>query len=209
MPSPQYARVLEVLGKYMSPILARSVLKRAIERAGVDDMTLSESNLHQVIDNLEDGTRLFVERDKAGKLRDELVRLGGKRPDVAPAEIRIREERDISQARLDAWQMAERLGARRYTLQRVATIVSELARNIASYTGGGVIELTPNSERNTLGIRARDKGPGIPNLDEIMAGHYRSKTGLGVGIVATKRLADRFDIRTGVAGTTVEIEVRL
>ena len=58
-------------------------------------------------------------------------------------------------------------------------------------------------------IRAIDRGAGIPNLPQIMSGQYRSKTGLGRGILGTKRLADQFDINTGAFGTQIVAEVEL
>jgi serine/threonine-protein kinase RsbT len=56
---------------------------------------------------------------------------------------------------------------------------------------------------------ASDDGPGIANLDEIMAGRYRSRTGLGLGLLGSKRLSDSFDIQTSARGTCVTVEVRL
>ena len=49
-------------------------------------------------------------------------------------------------------------------------------------------------------VRATDTGTGIPNLDEDMSGKYRSTTGLGRWLLGVKRLADRFDIKTGKSG---------
>jgi serine/threonine-protein kinase RsbT len=43
----------------------------------------------------------------------------------------------------------------------------------------------------------------------VMSGEYRSKTGLGRGIIGTKRLADSFDIATSSKGTQILAEVRL
>jgi serine/threonine-protein kinase RsbT len=40
-----------------------------------------------------------------------------------------------------------------------------------------------------------------------MSGRYRSKTGLGRGLLGTKRLADNFDIATGATGTRIVVEV--
>jgi serine/threonine-protein kinase RsbT len=40
-----------------------------------------------------------------------------------------------------------------------------------------------------------------------MSGRYKSKTGLGRGLLGTKRLADRFEISTGKHGTRVVVEV--
>jgi serine/threonine-protein kinase RsbT len=92
----------------------------------------------------------------------------------------------------------------------VATIVSELARNIFMYTDGGTIDLVPTAEGPPrLLVRAVDRGRGIAHLDEVMSGRYRSKTGLGAGLLGTKRLVDRFEIETGPTGTRVEAEVAL
>jgi serine/threonine-protein kinase RsbT len=42
-----------------------------------------------------------------------------------------------------------------------------------------------------------------------MGGQYQSRTGLGKGLLGTKRLADRFQITTGAQGTQVTAEVAL
>ena len=83
---------------------------------------------------------------------------------------------------------ADDLAAVRATL-RVLTIVSELARNIASYSHGGSIELS-RQERAIL-VRAVDRGPGIADLPQILEGRYRSRTGLGLGILGVKRTAQK------------------
>jgi serine/threonine-protein kinase RsbT len=43
----------------------------------------------------------------------------------------------------------------------------------------------------------------------VLSGEYRSKTGLGRGLLGTKRLADTFDIATSPNGTHILAEVRL
>ena len=91
--------------------------------------------------------------------------------------------------------------------QKCITIVSELARNIVSYTPGGSLEIEIDDPTKRLRIRARDRGRGIKNLDEILRGEYQSKTGLGKGILGVKRLADGFDIKTGASGTEIRAEV--
>ena len=58
-------------------------------------------------------------------------------------------------------------------------------------------------------VIATDTGPGIANLDEIMSGRYKSRTGMGRGILGVKRLADRFRINPGPPGCRVEVEVNL
>ena len=50
-----------------------------------------------------------------------------------------------------------------------------------------------------------DTGPGIRNLEEILGGHYQSKTGLGKGLIGTRRLMDQFRIASAASGTVVEM----
>jgi serine/threonine-protein kinase RsbT len=139
-----------------------------------------------------------------------LSRASSVAPHVDPSSIDITVEADISRARNAARSMCETLGARGFSLQKVTTIVSELARNIQSYAGSGKIELlVKNGAKPRVVIRAVDRGPGIANLAHIMSGEYRSRTGLGRGILGTKRLADQFDITTGSFGTQIVAEVEL
>ena len=57
-----------------------------------------------------------------------------------------------------------------------------------------------------LTIRVEDQGPGIADLDRILAGQYKSQTGMGLGLVGARRLMDRFTIDTRPGeGTVVEL----
>jgi anti-sigma regulatory factor (Ser/Thr protein kinase) len=90
---------------------------------------------------------------------------------------------------------------------RAVTAVSELARNIYLYAQTGEVRLTLAEEpdRSLLfTVVAADHGPGIPHLDEVLAGRYRSRTGLGKGLMGARTLLDGFDIKTGPGGTTVK-----
>ncbi len=73
---------------------------------------------------------------------------------------------------------------------------------------GGEVELDLKGASRTFTVTAADEGSGIANLDEILAGRYKSKTGLGAGILGVKRLSDHFEIQTGPTGTRVRAEVR-
>ena len=53
-------------------------------------------------------------------------------------------------------------------------------------------------------ISVTDSGPGITNLAEILDGKYISRTGLGKGLIGTKRLMDHFAITTSPSGTSIE-----
>jgi serine/threonine-protein kinase RsbT len=137
------------------------------------------------------------------------------RPAAAAPEVRattylVRTEADASHARLAARLLCETMGGRGYECQKVATAVSELARNQIAYAGGGTIQLAPEqAPRRLLRVRAEDQGRGIPDLERVLSGTYRSKTGMGLGLLGVKRLADRFDVRTGPNGTQVDFEVWL
>ena len=132
--------------------------------------------------------------------------LAGRAAPAAPTalggdkRLAIDSEKDIASARLEAWSEAVRIGLSKFTSVKVATAVSELARNIVFYAGKGTIELRPRQDtRETrLEIVAADQGAGIEpeKLDAIFAGTFRSERGLGKGLVAVQKLVDEFQIDT-------------
>ncbi len=79
---------------------------------------------------------------------------------------------------------------------RLATAVSELARNIYMYAKTGTVSLRLVDEPAhwRFELDAQDKGPGIPHLDVVLSGAYRSRTGLGRGIIGTRTLLDEMKI---------------
>jgi serine/threonine-protein kinase RsbT len=119
--------------------------------------------------------------------------------------IPIRGEGDMNHARMIARETCKLVAMRGYQAQKVVTAVSELARNIARYAGSGQIRFRIDTNTEHIVISAEDEGPGISNLDEILAGNYRSRTGLGRGLLGSRDLADHFDIRTSPNGTTVRV----
>lgn len=127
--------------------------------------------------------------------------------------LAIDSEKDIAAARLEAWSEAVRIGLSKFTSVKVATAVSELARNIVFYAGRGTIELRSGQDtRETrLEIVAFDQGNGIEpeKLDAIFAGTFRSERGMGKGLVSVQKLADAFHIDTRPAqGTRVSCVFR-
>lgn len=109
--------------------------------------------------------------------------------------IELRLEHDIVLARQRARQIASLLGFDRQDEVRIATAVSEIARNAYQYARQGKVEFAvEEGGRPALVIRVSDKGKGIEKLEEILCGAYKSKTGMGLGIVGAKRLMDDFQI---------------
>lgn len=108
-------------------------------------------------------------------------------------------------ARQRAREISALLGFEAQDQARIATAVSEIARNAFRYAGGGEVEFALEGERapQLLSIQVKDTGPGIAQLDTVLAGQYRSATGMGLGIMGARRLMDHCAIRTGSGGTTV------
>lgn len=118
--------------------------------------------------------------------------------------LEVKAELDVVASRQRARQIAALCGLPSRDQVRVATAVSELARNLYNYTSGGRIEFAVEGETapQLLVVKIEDDGPGIDNLDLILSGRYRSSTGMGLGIVGAKRLVDQFDIRSAKPGGT-------
>ncbi|MCL0093919.1 anti-sigma regulatory factor [Dehalococcoidia bacterium] len=122
--------------------------------------------------------------------------------------ISIKDEYDIVSARSVGKQMAAEIGLGIVDQSRIATAVSELARNIVLYAGTGVVTFRRLNDggRSGLEIVARDSGPGIADVELAMQDGYTSGNGLGVGLPGTKRLMDEFEIKSEVGkGTRVMI----
>ena len=196
--------LLAVLGRYVSPTRAQSILVRARrEPPGARGATSAT----QLLARLAEGLRMFCGEADTRAAVAELTRLGSPRQ-VETIELELRIEADIARARLAARDLCQALGASPLVVQKLATIVSELARNIIIYAGRGQLAMRQcGPARRCVHVEARDQGPGIGNLEEILGGRYKSRSGLGLGILGTKRLADQFRIDSSPAGTRVEVEV--
>jgi len=119
--------------------------------------------------------------------------------------LRLRHERHVVHARQRARDIAALLGFEHQEQIRLATAASELARNAFRYASSGAVEfLVRDTSPQLFVISVTDSGPGIDNLSEILNGKYVSRTGLGRGIIGTKRLMDQFEIASSPAGTRVE-----
>jgi signal transduction histidine kinase/CheY-like chemotaxis protein len=120
--------------------------------------------------------------------------------------VGISYEQDVVQARRRTRQVAGLLGFDQQQQTRLATAVSEIARNAYQYGGGGDVQFGLEGETapQVLLIRVSDRGPGIKNLARILEQKYASKTGMGLGLVSARRLVDRFEIQSEPGrGTTV------
>jgi serine/threonine-protein kinase RsbT len=203
--------LIKVLERYLSTVNAKLLLERTLRERNLTLETFTAADLRKVGGALRRGIQLFVNDDRRTQALQEVAALCGSDSLMPePTSTAVVSEGDIVTACNHARQVCDTAGATSFAMHKVMTIVSELGRNMISYAGGGRIELTVvRAPTKRIVARAIDTGPGIGNLQEILSGKYRSKTGLGKGLIGTKRLADRFDISTGAAGTVVVVEIVL
>ena len=218
----------------ISEITQRSMFRRLGDLAESSVDRLTEAERRRALTEIEPSIRLFARSNSVELIAACAAALGlngglAKAPgpnaanaanaanwgsqrsaEVAPRSLAIESEKDIATARGDAWAEAVRLGLSKFKSVKVATAVSELARNIVFYAQRGTIEIQPlggTPQRSPrLVIVARDQGPGIEpaRLASAFAGTYRSERGMGKGLSAVKRLVDEFAIDTAPGrGTTV------
>jgi serine/threonine-protein kinase RsbT len=188
-------RAIKVLGEFVSPVIARSIMRVALRRRSLpeDHVGLTKQVLHAVIGCLD----LYLTDPRkrsecAGKLQ-QLIGEGAPRNE----RVLLAQEGDIVEARTAARRLAEQVGFGRTDQVKISTAVSELSRNAVSYAGGGEVQIAPlGSPRPGIRIQVADSGPGIANLAVVLSGTYSSKTGLGLGILGCKRLMDQLDIDT-------------
>jgi signal transduction histidine kinase len=125
----------------------------------------------------------------------------------------LRREQDVVLCRNRARAIAAAFHFDRQVQVRIATAVSEIARNAFCYAREATAEFSFVQNGNPANRRGsqsfvtivRDRGPGISDLSSVLAGTYQSKSGKGMGILAAKRLMDRVLIESATSGTTVRL----
>jgi serine/threonine-protein kinase RsbT len=122
-------------------------------------------------------------------------------------QMLIRKMEDIVIARSFARQVATKIGFGVADQTRLATAVSELARNVMQYASGGCCKITDVSDKNEmrLQIMIEDNGPGIADIEKSMKDGYSTSGGLGAGLPGTRRLMDEFSIESQPGLTRITI----
>lgn len=126
-----------------------------------------------------------------------------------PKVITISSDLDIVAARMVARDAARALGFGAIDQARIATAISELARNIYLYAGEGsvMVKETSNGLRRGIEVVCEDQGPGIADIELVMQDGYTSSKGMGMGLPGAKRLMDEFEIASKI-GTGTKITCR-
>jgi serine/threonine-protein kinase RsbT len=123
------------------------------------------------------------------------------------ARVSIENETDVVAARQKGRELAAACGFSSTDQTLIALAISELARNIVTYAQRGEIILkTAFGARRGIEIVARDRGPGIPDVELALRDGYSTTKSLGLGLPGARRVMDEFEIDSKLGtGTTVTV----
>jgi signal transduction histidine kinase len=122
--------------------------------------------------------------------------------------LELANDRDMIAARQRARQVSALLEFDAQDQVRIATAVSEVARNAVRHGGGGRIEFALEEEagrKAALSIVIVDEGPGIPDFEAAISGS--TPTGEPkLGLVTARRLMDGFELESAAKdGTSITL----
>jgi len=128
---------------------------------------------------------------------------------VELARLPIAKMQDVLLARFVGRDEATKMGFAPVILTRVATLISEITRNVVQHAGcAGEIQMgqVTEGEKHGLRIIVSDKGKGIEHPERFLE---EGKLGtLGAGLAGTRRLVDQFNIQSAPGtGTTVTMDI--
>ncbi|MFI5237372.1 MAG: ATP-binding protein [Ignavibacteriales bacterium] len=110
--------------------------------------------------------------------------------------LTVASDMDIIVARELGRKVGKELNFSQTDLTIIATVISELARNIIVFANKGSIIVKKIKQGSKLGIAitAEDNGPGIHDVFLAMQDGYSTGRGLGLGLPGVRRLMDEFEI---------------
>jgi len=204
------AKLTQILQGYVSKILAKSILTLSVSWAQVKLDNMGPEDRERLLRQITKGLKVYQKDPEKHRLCVDEVStlLSGTAPDREPEPTQlvtpVSDESGIVTARSLGRDMCKKLGFSSALQIKVATGISELARNIVQYAQKGTISIKGiSSPRKGIEIIAADEGPGIRDLETILAGEYQSKKGMGIGLMGTKKMMDDFEIETNPGQGTV------
>jgi anti-sigma regulatory factor (Ser/Thr protein kinase) len=110
--------------------------------------------------------------------------------------ITVQEQSQVSEARRQAAEVAERHGFGSADAGKVALVATELATNLIKHSPGGEILISTYEDRESNGVEliALDQGPGMANVAACLADGYSSAGTRGHGLGAVIRQSHFVDI---------------
>jgi serine/threonine-protein kinase RsbT len=124
-----------------------------------------------------------------------------------PITLKILTESDIIKTRQSIREMARHFCFGSADQSRIATAVSELARNVILYAKQGTCMMSHKIVNNEKCLRVvvEDQGPGIENVEAAMQDGFSTANGLGMGLPGIRRIASTFNISSQPGYTCVTI----
>lgn len=198
--------VYRILNQHISQPNCRAIIAACAAVAGVAQSALEPDHLPIIAAQVERTFVVFgVHPDMKARCLAALRAAARQAEHHGETLVPVNVEGDVVTARNMGKDICRDLGFTEVAYVKVATAISELARNILKYAGKGQISLRRLSgEREGIEVVASDQGPGIADVGLVLSPKYRSKSGMGVGLRGTQRLMDHFEVRSQVgSGTTV------
>ena len=202
-------KLLTTLERFLTETAARSLVSLSVTTADMNIDAMEPGDNLRLLRELENLVRLCIKNPAEQKhcvhaLSDILRPLKGKTmPTHTPAEVPIVTESDVVTARSLGRDMGKKVGFSPADQIKLATAVSELARNIVQYGGRGKIVISIlNGAKPGLEVHARDDGPAADHVDFVFSEQFRSKIGMGRGLTKTQSLVDDLDIKTTGSNVT-------
>lgn len=127
---------------------------------------------------------------------------------VRTQTMKVLSEEDVLVVRKRVREIAEQRKFDTFAIAAITTATSELARNILVHGKGGRVVIEEISDGVRTGIRLTfiDEGPGISDIDRVLAGGYSTARSMGLGLSGSKRLVDEFSLDSKVGqGTRVMV----
>jgi len=203
-------RVLQALGRFLPESIVEVLLNRvSAGREFRPDEWDNPRARRKIIDEICRRTGPFL-KDPEPELIELKRALAGVSKYAAPTTasnnrvIPIESKDDILIARTECLQATRDMGLSWSLRTRTATIASELARNIVQHADRGRIALSV--EGDFLVINARDKGPGIDDVDHFLDDAHLGKR--NTGLCRIRKLAADLMVKSHPgAGTHVTVKI--
>ncbi|MBN1962087.1 MAG: ATP-binding protein [Deltaproteobacteria bacterium] len=195
-------KMQEILRDAVGEIVARAILFSTVKASGLNFEMPRGTDVDRFLNRLSVSLNAHMHDDKSRAQclnRMRFLLLKAYKTTEVPNAITtlINNEYDILAARKSGQDLCMAAGFPASIQIRVATAISELARNIVKYTKGGEIVVSiKTGDPMSVEVIAKDNGLGINNIEQILNGEYISKTGMGRGLLGVKALMDELRIDT-------------
>lgn len=112
-------------------------------------------------------------------------------------------------------KLLQEQGVKGPLIRRAAVAAYEMEINLVAHSLGGELLLLLNNQK--IEIIARDRGPGIPDVDSAMKEGFSTATewirslgfGAGMGLPNIRRVSDEFALKSSPEGTEIHAKIHL